>query len=194
MISQLPILLTLQGLAGIISLTGTLIVFGVVIFLMVTSDKSKETGSLKNKVFKMRGRYLWGLSILIIIILFVFQRLLPYPLFQGDADEVVTVVGIQWDWEMAPGITNKKPDEFLGKNEISLPVNKRIKFIVTSGDVNHDFGIYNNKGVLLTQIQAMPKYKNELQYVFTKKGNYTILCLEYCGLAHPFMAATIHVY
>lgn len=194
MISQLPILLTLQGLAGIISLTGTLIVFGVVIFLMVTSDKSKETGSLKNKVFKMRGRYLWGLSVLIIIILFVSQRLLPYPLFQGDADEVVTVVGIQWDWEMAPGITNKKPDEFLGKNEISLPVNKRIKFIVTSGDVNHDFGIYNNKGVLLTQIQAMPKYKNELQYVFTKKGNYTILCLEYCGLAHPFMAATIHVY
>jgi cytochrome c oxidase subunit 2 len=118
---------------------------------------------------------------------------LPYPRFQDKADEVVTVVGIQWDWQMAHGITNKAPHEFLGKNEISLPVNKRIKFIVTSDDVNHDFGIYNNKGVLLTQTQAMPQYKNVLEYVFTHKGDYSILCLEYCGLAHGFMMGTIHV-
>lgn len=192
--NQLTTLLTLQGFAGIISLAGALVVVAVVIFLVVTSDKIEDSGPVKNKVSKMRGRYFWGLSVLVVIILFVSLRLPPHPRFQGEADEVVSVVGIQWDWQMIHGIANKKPNEFLGKNEISLPVNKIIKFIVTSGDVNHDFGIYNNKGVLLTQVQAMPQYKNELRYVFTKKGNYTILCLEYCGLAHPFMTATIHVY
>jgi cytochrome c oxidase subunit 2 len=74
-----------------------------------------------------------------------------------------------------------------------VPANKQIKFIVTSSDVTHSFAIYNQSGVLLTQIQAMPQYKNELEYVFTQKGKYTILCLEYCGLAHAFMSGTIHV-
>lgn len=62
-----------------------------------------------------------------------------------------------------------------------------------SDDVTHNFGIYNSKGILLTQVEAMPQYKNELQYTFNQKGKYTILCLEYCGLVHGFMTATIHV-
>jgi cytochrome c oxidase subunit 2 len=161
--------------------------------LIATSAKSEDESSIEHQAHKIRSRYFFGLSVVLIIILFVSLQLLPYPRFQGEAEEVVTVVGIQWDWEMAHGITNKTPHQFLGKNEISLPVNKRIKFIVTSDDVTHNFGIYNNKGVLLTQTQAMPQYKNELEYVFTEKGDYIILCLEYCGLVHPFMTGTIHV-
>ena len=184
---------TLQDFVGIISLAGALIVVSVVVFLIVSSTQNQDKASVKHRVFKIRTRYFFGLSVILVIILFISLRLLPYPRFQGEADEVVTVVGIQWDWQMAHGITNKTPHEFLGKNEITLPVNKRIKFIVTSDDVNHDFAIYNNEGVLLTQTQAMPQYKNVLEYVFTKKGNYTVFCLEYCGLAHAFMMGTIHV-
>ncbi|MBS1973654.1 MAG: cytochrome C oxidase subunit II, partial [Bacteroidetes bacterium] len=75
----------------------------------------------------------------------------------------------------------------------TLPANKAIRFIVTSGDVNHDFAIYDNNGVLVAQTQAMPQYHNELQYVFPQKGDYEILCLEYCGLAHAIMLGKIHV-
>ena len=191
--SQCIAFLTLQGFVGIITLIASLIIVSVVIFLIATSNKSDEESALKNKVFKIRARYFFVISVLLVIILFISLRLLPYPGFQGEPDEVVTVVGIQWDWEMAHGISTKTPHEFFGRNDISLPVNKRIKFIVTSDDVTHNFGIYNNNGVLLTQVQAMPQYKNELQYVFTQKGKYTILCLEYCGLVHPFMTGTIHV-
>jgi cytochrome c oxidase subunit 2 len=107
---------------------------------------------------------------------------------------VITVVGIQWDWQMAHGITNKTPHQFLGKNEISVPAGKRIKFIIMSDDVTHNFGIYNSKGILLAQALAMPQYKNELVFVFAQKGKYPVLCLEYCGLVHPFMTATIDVH
>jgi len=186
--------LIIQDIAGIISFAGALVVAAVVIFLIVTSNKTEDNGSPKNQFFKTKDRYFWGTISLVIIILVVSLRLLPNPTYQGETDEVVTVVGVQWDWLMTVGQTNQNPDEFFGRNEILVPVNKRIKFIITSSDVTHNFAIYNKSGDLLTQIQAMPEYKNELQYIFTQKGNYTVLCLEYCGLAHAFMKATIHVY
>ena len=186
-------LLILQDYAVIISLgTGALVV-AVVIFLMATSSIDEDKDSAKHKTYKMRGRYFFGLIVVLVIFLFVSLRFLPYPRFQNIPDEEVTVVGMQWSWKMAPGVSDKSPTEFTGTNEISLPLNKRIEFIVTSSDVNHDFGIYNNKGVLLAQTQAMPGYKNKLQYEFTQKGDYSILCLEYCGLAHSFMMGTIHI-
>jgi cytochrome c oxidase subunit 2 len=186
-------MLTLQNFVGIISLAGALIVASVVVFLIVTSSKIEDKASLKNKFYKIRGRSIFGIILFLLIILIITFQLWPYSQSRNKADEIISVVGIQWDWEMAHGIINKTPHEFLGRNEISIPVNKRIKFIVTSDDVIHNFGIYNSKGELLTQVQAMPQYKNELQYIFTQKGDYTILCLEYCGLAHPFMTGIIHV-
>ena len=186
-------MLTLQNFVGIISLAGAHIVASVVFFLIVTSSKIEDKASLKNKFYKIRGRSIFGIILFLLIILIITFQLWPSSQSRNKADEIIFVVGIQWDWEMAHGIINKTPHEFLGRNEISIPVNKRIKFIVTSDDVIHNFGIYNNEGVLLTQVQAMPQYKNELQYIFTQKGDYTILCLEYCGLAHPFMTGIIHV-
>lgn len=185
--------LTLQDFIGIIFLTVTLMIVSLVIFLIATSDKSEDIVIVKNRIYKKRRYYFLGLSLLLIIILFISLQWLPYPVFQSEPDEIVTVVGIQWDWEMALGKSHKSSHEFVGKNQISLPVNKRIKFIVTSDDVTHSFCLYDNRGLLLAQTQAMPQYKNELQYLFKKKGDYTILCLEYCGLAHPFMTGTIHV-
>jgi cytochrome c oxidase subunit II len=185
--------LVLQDIAGIITLTGALLVVAVVIFLMITSKKGGENGLRNRQFFKTKDRYFWGTILLVIFILFLSLRLLPHPDYKGEADEVVTVVGVQWDWLMAVGQSNQNPAEFIGKNEITVSVNKRIRFIITSSDVTHSFAIYDKSGTLLTQIQAMPQYKNELEYIFTEKGKYSILCLEYCGLAHPFMAGTIHV-
>ena len=185
--------LTLQDFIGIISFTVTLVIISVVIFLIVTSAKGEDIELVKTRIVKNRKYYFLGLVMVLAIISIATLRWLPYPGFQSEPDEIVTVVGIQWDWEMAPGISNKNSHEFEGKSQISLPVNKRIKFIVTSDDVTHSFCIYNSAGVLLAQTQAMPQYKNELEYLFKKRGDYTILCLEYCGLAHPFMTGTIHV-
>ncbi|MEO8947765.1 MAG: hypothetical protein ABI308_05095 [Mucilaginibacter sp.] len=186
-------LLILQDYAVIISLAAGVLVVAVVIFLMATSSISEDKESAKHKTYKMRGRYFFGLIIFLLICLFISLRFLPYPRYQSKPDEEVTVVGMQWSWQMAPGVSDKIPADFKGTNEISLSVNKKIEFIVTSTDVNHDFGIYNNKGVLLAQTQAMPGYKNKLQYEFTQKGDYSVLCLEYCGLAHSFMMGIIHV-
>lgn len=190
--SQLIPILTLQGLAGIISLAGALMVLALVI-LLITSTKSGKESKVEPNAYKIRSLYVIGSGVALVTLLFVLLQFLSWP-SRGKADEVVTVVGIQWDWQMAYGITNKTPHQFLGKNEISVPSGKRIKFIVMSDDVTHNFGIYNSEGTLLAQALAMPQYKNELVYVFAQKGKYSVLCLEYCGLVHPFMTATIDVH
>lgn len=191
--SILFVLLTLQVSAALISLAGTILVIAVVVFLMASSSSEEDKYTAKHKVYKVRGRYFFALVFCITVLLIVSLRLLPYPNNQMPPGNTVTVVGAQWSWKLAPGEFNKKVNEFAGKNEITLPVNANIKFVVTSVDVNHSMGIYNSKGDLMIQTQAMPQYKNELQFKFQQPGDYHILCLEYCGLVHANMAGIIHV-
>ena len=191
--SKLIVLITIQGYAAIISLAGAILVISVVLFLLGTSSTEEDKMSAKKKVYKVRARYFLGLVACIVILLFVTLQLLPYPRFQSEPGEVVTVVAMQWMWKMAPGPSNETPAAFTGNTELTVPANKAIRFVVTSADVNHDFAIYNSKGVLVAQTQAMPQYHNELEYTFSEKGDYQILCLEYCGLGHAIMFGKIHV-
>ena len=59
--------------------------------------------------------------------------------------------------------------------------------------MNHGFAIYKDKNHMVAQAQAMPGYVNKLQVRFTEPGDYEVLCLEYCGLAHHGMRAVIKV-
>lgn len=187
--------LTIQSTAAIISLLGALLVVGVVLFLITTSSDYEDKASAKAKVYRMRDKYFIGLALTILIVLLTSLSMLPYPKFQKTADLEVTVVAMQWSWKMGQGSIPTDQDlvAYDGKNEITLPSNKLINFKVTSADVNHNFAVYNSKGTLITQTQAMPKYYNNLQYLFTEKGDYEVICLEYCGLPHAYMVAKIHI-
>ncbi len=186
-------LLTIQTTAALVSLLGAAIVISVVVFLISSSTTYEDKKVVKEKVYKLRGRYLIGLVSVVVIALLTSLQFLPYPKFQTTPDEEVTVVGMQWTWKMAQGASDTSPLEFVGTNDITLPVNKIIQFNVTSTDVNHNFAIYNSKGDLVAQTQAMPEYHNILQYKFTEPGDYSILCLEYCGMPHAYMTGKIHI-
>lgn len=180
---------------GWVTLVGTLLVVFVLLLLIAKSGKREDGTSVTKKVYKIRKRYFIGLTSIIIILLFIGLSSLPYPKKQDitEADEAVTVVAYQWMWKMAHGETNLPTEKFEGKTELDLPVNKLIKFVVSSNDVNHNFAVYNSEGTLLIQTQAMPGYHNVLYHTFKETGDYKVLCLEYCGLAHAYMVATIHV-
>ncbi len=74
-----------------------------------------------------------------------------------------------------------------------IPVNTPVVFDVTSADVNHGFGIYNPRGRLIGQVQAMPDYVNHLPFDFHVPGRYTVRCLEYCGIGHAAMQGSFFV-
>ena len=90
MMSQFIVFLTLQDFVGIISLFGALIVVCIVVFLIATSNKTGDESPGEHKVYKIRGRYVFGLNVILVTSLFISLQLLPYPRFQDKADEVVT--------------------------------------------------------------------------------------------------------
>jgi cytochrome c oxidase subunit 2 len=74
-----------------------------------------------------------------------------------------------------------------------LPVGVPVVFHTTSSDVNHGFGVFDPKGRLLFQTQAMPGWVNKVAWTFGEPGRYRVLCLEYCGLVHHGMMAELEV-
>ncbi len=190
---HLPFLITLQQTAALISFCGGVLIVCIVLFLVFTSSREEEKYAAKHKVYKVRGPYFWVLTLALVALLFISLRFVPYTSRQDKPELDVTVVGMQWFWKIGMGDSKMSPINFTGSDEVDLPVNKTIRFIVRAGDVNHGFGIYNSKGVLLAQTQAMPQYRNELIYRFKEAGEYEILCLEYCGMPHAYMTGKIHV-
>jgi len=131
-----------------------------------------------------RGAYLirrwWFLLLCAAGVLVTAWSLIPFPLQAGsvDAPRAIDVVGRQWSWEIA------SPTAQVGES---------VLFRVTSADVNHGFALYGPDDQILAQTQAMPGYVNELGVTFEQPGQYRVLCLEYCGLAHHAMIAEIIV-
>jgi cytochrome c oxidase subunit 2 len=75
----------------------------------------------------------------------------------------------------------------------TVPVGTKVRFSVTSEDVNHGMGLVDPDGVLVGSVQMMPGYTNELDLTVTKPGRYRMLCFEYCGLAHHAMEGGLTV-
>ncbi len=68
-----------------------------------------------------------------------------------------------------------------------LEVGRPVHFAVTSADTTHGFAVYNPQGRLLFTMMVIPGMKTGLVHTFTEPGTYTIRCLEYCGVGHPYM-------
>jgi cytochrome c oxidase subunit 2 len=129
---------------------------------------------LRRLIFPLGAALLIGLA-------FSFYWM-PYPSVRGHTIgqpmATVNISALQWGW-------------IISRQQI--PVHTKVEFDLTSRDVNHDFAIYNPDGQLVTQAQVMPGYTNKLIYAFDKPGVYTIRCLEYCGLGHDIMVATLTI-
>ena len=96
----------------------------------------------------------------------------PHTVATGDGVVQVNATGAQWSWEID---THK------------IPVGKKVVFNLYTKDVNHGFGVVDQSGRLLFQMQAMPGYINKVAFVFDEPGQYRVLCMEFCGVGHHDM-------
>jgi cytochrome c oxidase subunit 2 len=72
---------------------------------------------------------------------------------------------------------------------ISVPAGSRVTFYVTSSDVEHGFSIPET-GV---NTMVTPGWVSAVSHTFAKTGTYLLVCNEYCGSGHQFMAAKVIV-
>ncbi|WP_026674845.1 cytochrome c oxidase subunit II [Alkalihalobacterium bogoriense] len=73
--------------------------------------------------------------------------------------------------------------------DIEIPAGATVHFKLTSKDVIHGFQIVgtNANGMV------MPGYVLNMTQTFSEPGEYLVLCNEFCGAGHQFMATTIIV-
>ena len=131
-----------------------------------------------NRLANRRTPFIWALAAFGVVI--SVASLWSWPHALSAADDVVTVnaTGGQWYWDI---------------DVEEVPALRPVVFNVHTEDVNHGFGVYGPNGRLHFQVQAMPGYVNQIDYVFNELGLYQVLCMEFCGVAHHDMIAEFTV-
>jgi cytochrome c oxidase subunit 2 len=120
-----------------------------------------------------------------------------------DADMSIKVTGYQWKWKYdyldedvsffstlttpRDEIENKaaKGEDYLMEvdNPIVVPINKKIRFLITSNDVIHSWWV----PVLGWKQDAVPGFINDAWAEIKEPGTYRGRCAELCGKDHGFM-------
>jgi cytochrome c oxidase subunit II len=172
----------MQDIAWITSLILMAVVAAAFLWVAAGASKSGgDSGGIARSGFQWRGRLFWIVIVAGSVISLV--TLWDWPI-TGHAtaanrpDAVVRAVGHQWRWEL---------------DRDTVKAGELVEFQITATDVNHGFAIYKDRNHLVAQAQAMPGYVNKLQVRFVEPGEYEVLCLEYCGLAHHAMRVVIKV-
>jgi cytochrome c oxidase subunit 2 len=169
----------MQNIAGVLSLI--LMAAIAAVFLWVAAGASRAGDPGAARAAGWRNTLFWVAIVAGVVI--TFGTLWQWPI-AGHAvaaakpDVVIRATAQQWRWSL---------------DRDTVRVGQLVQFEVTAADVNHGMAIYQNKTRIVAQAQAMPGYVNKLQVRFTEPGDYEVLCLEYCGLAHHGMRAVIKV-
>jgi cytochrome c oxidase subunit II len=95
----------------------------------------------------------------------------------------VYVVGKQWMWKLQHATGQREI------NELHVPVGRKVKLIMTTEDVIHDFFV----PAFRTKADVVPGRYTTLWFEATKAGRYHLFCAEYCGMNHSGMIGTVIV-
>lgn len=188
------------------------LVFGVMIFSMLMHRKSL---GVTPATFHEDTRIEIAWTVIPIVILLVMAvpatSTLRDMYESGDSDLDIEVRGYQWKWQYT--YLNDDPEkeiQFVSalttpQNEIQnleakgehylldvdnplvIPINKRIRFLVTSQDVIHAFWVPD----FAVKRDAIPGFIHESWAIVEEPGIYRGQCAELCGKDHGFMPIVV---
>ncbi|MBA2710645.1 MAG: cytochrome c oxidase subunit II [Tatlockia sp.] len=185
-----------------------ILVFGVMIYSLIHHRKSK---GYKPATFhdNFRLEIIWSIIPFLILIGLAIPatQVLIRMENSDDADVTIKVVGYQWKWQyqyLDQGISffsnlltpysqirNKQAKGQWYLLEVDkplvLPVNKKIRFLVTSNDVVHSWWVPK----LGVKRDAIPGFMHEAWARIEKPGTYRGQCAELCGINHAFMPIVV---
>lgn len=196
--------MTIIGICTVIGI----VVFGVMFYALYKHRKSRGAvaadfhGNTKLEI-------VWAIIPFLILIGMAIPatRVLMDMENTDDSDVTIKIVGHQWKWqyqyldqgldffsllstpmEQIQNKVKKNPWYLLEVDKpLVLPVNRKIRFLVTSNDVIHswwvpDFGVKRD---------AIPGFMHESWARIEKPGVYRGQCAELCGINHGFMPIVV---
>lgn len=142
--------------------------------------------------------------------LFVWAKFVTVP----DDAAVVEALGQQWTWSyrfpgrdgvlgptdanlvsldnpfgIDPKSSSGDDDILIASPELHLPINKPVKVLLRSKDVNHQFAVPQFR-VKMDMVPGMITY---FWFTPTRTGQFDVLCQQLCGLAHFAMRGRVVV-
>jgi len=121
---------------------------------------------------------------LIAMTMFGWGARVYFTQYKTPADAVeVYVVGKQWMWKLQHATGQREI------NQLHVPVGRKIKLIMTSEDVIHDFFV----PAFRTKADVVPGKYTTLWFEATTPGTYHLFCAEYCGMNHSGMIGSVIV-
>lgn len=99
-----------------------------------------------------------------------------------NADEIY-VVAKQWMWKIQHSTGQREI------NELHVPIGRKIKLIMTSEDVIHDFFV----PAFRMKADVLPGRYTTQWFEATRPGTYHLFCAEYCGMNHSGMIGKVVV-
>lgn len=184
------------------------LVFGVMIYSLIHHRKAK--GYTPATFYEnTRLEIIWTIIPFIILIGLAVPatRVLIQMNDFDDADLTIKIVGYQWKWQyqyLDEGISyfsnlatpfteiqNKKAKSEWYLLDVDkplvLPINMKIRFLVTSNDVIHSWWVPE----LGVKRDAIPGFIHEAWARIDKIGTYRGQCTELCGVFHGFMPIVV---
>lgn len=186
------------------------LLFGVLWLLASIILQSLDGSSKWNNRFtykyNVEGRmleFIWTIFPAVILILIAIPSFKLLYWMDEVIDPVITlkVIGKQWYWDVEysdiVGYSSYMvPTEELEEgqyrllevdNRIVVPINTKIRVIVTSGDVIHSWAVPS----LGIKTDAIPGRLNQTSMKLNREGVFYGQCSELCGVGHAFMPIVV---
>ncbi|WP_131782031.1 cytochrome c oxidase subunit II [Legionella gresilensis] len=198
----------LHNIAMIVCSIIGIIVFSVMIYSLIYHRKSRGHAPA-TFIHNSRLEIFWSIvPFLILVGLAIPATSILLNLEDtAEADVTIKIVGYQWKWQyqyLDQGISffsnlatpfnqienkDKKGQWYLLEVDkpLVLPVNKKIRFLVTSNDVIHSWWVPK----LGVKRDAMPGFMYEAWARIEKPGVYRGQCTELCGIGHAYMPIVV---
>jgi cytochrome c oxidase subunit 2 len=172
-------------------------VFTMVIAVLVYGVIRRRSGEEPEDGPPIQGRGAFPIAWVVVtaaltVVLMVYPGLvgIKHITDNPEPDIVLDVHGIQWTWLVG------YPDQGLeNQREVVLPVDKTVRFDITSGDVLHSFWV----PAFLTKIDAVPGLTTSFTLKPTRTGEFAsdplfrLQCAELCGDSHAIMRISVRV-
>lgn len=127
-------------------------------------------------------------TIVLALLLVYGLRMLPrHVAIAPEGTMRISVAGEQWWWRVRYLLPEGRSIELA--NEIRLPVNEPVEFLLESSNVIHSFWIPSLAG----KRDMMPGRVTRLAMTPTKTGLFRGACAEYCGTSHALMSFFVRV-
>jgi cytochrome c oxidase subunit 2 len=163
----------------------TLLISSILIFFVIKYRRRSPHEIPRPIAGSHKLETLWSvIPFMISMAMFAWGAQLYFEQYHPPKNAVeVYVVGKQWMWKIQHTTGQREI------NALHVPVGRKIKLIMASEDVIHDFFI----PAFRIKADVLPGRYTTEWFEATKPGTYHLFCAEYCGMNHSGMIGSIVV-